>query len=170
MQPVARKTKIPKRTIFQFKGEIRLFFVQNTPPQPPVEEARTNSETRTERVRHPVIQIGAAVELRLDQFNEPAKGTGAEEHGQEANPPGACEREGQSRKGCEVHQLVAAIRRRRRRLHRPEHRDRECQGREEREGDVEELAHATSSTGDQGGRQVWADWERVRGKVESPLI
>ena len=162
MQSVARKPKIPKRTIFQLKGEICLFFVHNTPPQPSVEEAHTNSEAGTERVRHPVIQIGAAVELRLDQFNEPAKGTGAEEHGQEANPPGACEREGQSRKGCEVHQLVAAIRRRRRRLNRPEQCDGERQGRNEREGDVEVLAHVLSTTGDQGGRQVWAALERIR--------
>jgi len=81
VQSVARKPKIPKRTIFQFKGEIRLFFVQNTPPQPPVEEARANSEADAECVSHPVIQIGAAVEVRLDQLNEPAEGTGAQEQG-----------------------------------------------------------------------------------------
>ena len=54
--------------------------------------------------------------------------------------------EGERREGGEVHQLVAALRRRGRRLQGPEHCDGEGQRHDNGEGDVEVLAHKNRLT------------------------
>ena len=92
-------------------------------------------------IRDPVVYVGAAVEAGLDEFNGAAEGAGADKDRQQANAARAGQREGECGEGYEVHQLVAALRRRGRRLQGPEHRD----GQGERHGEckryVEVLAH-----------------------------
>ena len=44
-----------------------------------VKQAATNSHNDAEDIRDPVVDVGAAFEVRLDEFNGSAKGTRAYE-------------------------------------------------------------------------------------------
>ena len=92
------------------------------PPDAPIRQAKANSDKHAERICDPVIQVCAAVEGGLYQLNNGAKGTRANEDRDYPEPASAGQREGESREGHEVYQLVAPLGRWGRRLKRPEHR------------------------------------------------
>ena len=110
-------------------------------PKPPIDQCEHNSEPYTCNIRYPVVDVGAAVEAGLYEFNCAAEGARADEDWQQADAARARQWEGECGEGDEVYELVAALRRRWWRLQGPEHRD--CQGdcHDYGEGDVEVLAH-----------------------------
>ena len=91
-------------------------------PDAPIRQAKANSEKHSKRICDPVVHVCAAVEGGLYQLNNGAKGARTDEDGDYPEPASAGQREGQSREGHEVYQLVAPLRRWGRRLKRPEHR------------------------------------------------
>jgi len=117
-----------------------------TSAQAPVQQTTSNAQDHAHDVCNPVVDFGAAVEAGLDEFNGTAEGTRANENRQETKAARAREREGECGKGDEVHELVAAIRRRGRRLRGPEHRDTQGERHNYGEGDVEVLAHTIGLT------------------------
>ena len=142
-----RKPKIPKQTKITTKRRISL-----APANATVKQAASYAQGHAYDVRYPVIYVGAAVEAGLDEFNDAAEGARADEHRQQTDATRAGQREGECGEGYEVHQLVAAPRRRR--LQGPEHRE----GQDERhncsEGDVEVLTHPLGCTHGLRQRQV----------------
>ena len=114
--------------------------------QAAVEQAKANAQDHAHHICDPVVDVRASVEAGLDQLNGAAEGRRADEDRQEAIAARAREREGKRGKGCEVHELVAALRRRGRRLQGPEHRDTQGERHDYGEGDVEVLAHANRLT------------------------
>jgi len=93
------------------------------PAQAPIQQATANAQNHAHDVRDPVVDVCAAVEAGLDQLNGAAKRRGADEDRQQTNAARARQWEGKRGEGDEVHELVAALRRRGRRLQGPEHRD-----------------------------------------------
>ena len=108
----------------------------------PIKQSTATAQGHSRDIRYPVVDVRAAVEAGLDEFNGAAKRTSADEDRQQANAPRARQREGQGGEGNEVHEFVAALRRRGRRLQGPEHRDTQGERHDYGEGDVEVLAHA----------------------------
>jgi len=88
-----------------------------------VEQPQANSQDHADNVRDPVVDVGAAIEARLDQLNGAPKGRRANEDRQQPKTPRAGQREGECGEGDEVHELVAALRCGGRHLQGPEHRD-----------------------------------------------
>ena len=80
--------------------------------QAAVQKAQANAQNHTHEVCDPVVDVGAAVEAGLDQLNGTPKGARADEDGQKPIATRAGQREGEGREGDEVHELVAAFRRR----------------------------------------------------------
>ncbi len=113
-----RKPKFPKRTQITISRRICL-----APANAPIKQAASNAQGHADDVRYPVVDVGAAVEAGLDEFNGAAEGARADEDGQQPEAARAGQWEGECGEGDEVHQLVAALRRRGRRLQGPEHRD-----------------------------------------------
>ena len=95
----------------------------------------------------PVVEVGAAVEAGLYEFNGAAKCAGANKDRQQANAARARQREGERGEGDEVHELVASLRCRGRRLQGPEHCDSQGERHDYGEGDVEILAHLLGCNG-----------------------
>ena len=89
----------------------------------PVKQAKANAQDDAHDVRDPVVYVGAAVEAGLDEFDHAAKCTRADEDGEQSDAARVRQREGECGEGDEVHELVAALRRRGRRFNGPEHRD-----------------------------------------------
>jgi len=116
------------------------------PAQAAVEQAQANAYDYAHDIRDPVIEVRAAIEARLDQLNGAPKGRRANEDRQQPEAPRARQREGECGEGYEVHELVAALGRRGRRLQGPEHRDTQGERHDYGEGYVEVLAHATRLT------------------------
>ena len=87
--------------------------------QAAVQQAQANTQDDADNIRDPVVEVGAAVEAGLDEFNGAAEGTCAYEDRQQSDAACAGEREGERREGYEVNQLVAALRGWGRRLKRP---------------------------------------------------
>ena len=92
-------------------------------PDASIRQAKANSDKHAERICDPVVQVCTAVEGELYQLNNGAKGAGNDEDGGYPKPTSAGQREGKSREGYEVYQLVGLLGRWGRRLERPEHRD-----------------------------------------------
>ena len=109
-----------------------------------IQQAAANAQDDADDIRYPVVDVGAAVEAGLDEFNDAAEGARADEDRQQPEAARARQREGECREGYEVNELVAALRRGGWRLQGPEH----CDGQGERHGDckrnVEVLAHPPS--------------------------
>ena len=82
------------------------------PAQPAVQQPAANAQGHAADVRDPVVDVGAAVEAGLDQLNGAAKCARADEDWQQPKAARARQRKGECREGCEVHELVAALRRR----------------------------------------------------------
>ena len=114
--------------------------------QAAVKKAQANAQDYADNVRDPVVDVGAAVEAGLDQLNGTPKRARADEDRQQPDAAGAGQREGECREGDEVDELVAALRRRGRRLQGLEHRNGEGQRHDNGEGDVEVLAHKNRLT------------------------
>ena len=136
-------------------------------PEAPIDKAADNPQGDAQNVCDPVAYVGATVKTWLDELNETPKGTRPDKHGGQSNAPGSGQREGECRKGNEVYEFVAAVGRRRRGLQGPEHRDRQNEGYDYGEGNVEVRAHrlklllATMK----GNKSLWAT--RIIGKMES---
>lgn len=81
------------------------------PAKLPVKQAASNAQGRAHDIRDPIVDVRAAVEAGLDEFDGTAEGARADEHGQQANAPRSGQREGECCEGDEVYQLVAALRR-----------------------------------------------------------
>ena len=92
-------------------------------PDTPIRQAKANSDKHAERFCDPVVHVCTAVEGGLYQLNNGAKGAGADEYGDYPEPTSAGQREGKSREGNDVYQLVGPLGRWGRRLNRPENRD-----------------------------------------------
>ena len=116
------------------------------PAQAAVQQAQSNAQDHAHSIRDPVVDVGAAVEAGLNELNGAAEGARANKDGDQSNASCAGEREGERGEGDEVHELVAALRRRGQRLQGPEHRYGERERHDYGEGDVEVLAHATRLT------------------------
>jgi len=116
------------------------------PAQAAVEQAQAYAEDYADNIRDPIVKVGAAIEAGLNKFNGAAKRARADEHRQKPEAARAGDREGECGEGDEVHELVAALGRRGRRLQGPEHRDGQGERHDYGEGDVEVLAHATRLT------------------------
>jgi hypothetical protein len=128
-----------------------------------IKQAAANTQDDAQDIRDPVVYVGAPVEAGLDEFNGAAEGARADEDWQQANAARAGEREGKCGKGDKVHELVAALRRRGRRLQGPEHRDGQGERHDYGEGDVEVLAHPSGCIGQAVQRQAWASDRFIRG-------
>ena len=89
----------------------------------PVQQPASNAEDGAHDVRYPVVHVGAAVETWLNEFNGTAVYARGDEYRKQPKATRASQREGQCGEGYEVHQFVAALGRRGRRLQGPEHRD-----------------------------------------------
>ena len=131
-----RKPKFPKRTQFTIYRRISL-----APANTPIKQATANAQDHANDIRDPVVEIRAAVVAGLDEFNDTPKGARADEDRQQPEATRAGQREGESGEGYEVHQLVAALRRRGWRLQGPEHRDGQGERYGKRQWYVEVLAH-----------------------------
>ena len=92
-------------------------------PKPPIDQCEHNSEPYTCNIRYPVVDVGAAVEAGLYEFNGTAEGACADEDRQQSDAARVRQWEGECGEGDEVYQFVAALRRRGRRFNGPEHRD-----------------------------------------------
>ena len=84
-----------------------------------IQQTAANAQDNADDIRYPVVDIGAAVEGGLDEFDGATEGARADEDGQQANAACVGQREGECGEGDEVHELVAVLRRRGRRLQRP---------------------------------------------------
>ena len=93
------------------------------PANAPIQQAASNAQANTDDVRDPVVYVCAAVEAGLNEFDDAAEGTRAEKDRQQSKAARAGQWEGEGGEGDKVHELVATLRRRGRRLHWPEHRD-----------------------------------------------
>ena len=118
----------------------------------PVHQPAANAQDHADDICDPVVDVGAAVEAGLDEFNCAAEGARAYEDRQEAKAAGARQREGECGEGQEVHELVAALRRRGRRLQRPEQRDGQGERHDDCKRYVEVLAHPTGC--------IWGEVQR----------
>jgi hypothetical protein len=109
--------------------------------QAPVEQPAAYADGNANSVSHPVAHVGAAVKRGLYELDEAAEGAGTYEHRKQPQAARSGQGEGKCGEGDEVHQLVTALGRGRRRLQRPEHGN--CQGdcHDGCEGYVEVLAH-----------------------------
>ena len=137
------------------------------PAKLPVKQAASNAQGHAHDVRDPVVYVGAPVEAGLYDFNDPAEGTRAYKDRKQAKAPRAGQREGECCEGDEVYQLVAALRRRGRRLQGPEHRDGQGERHNNGEENVEVLAHPSGCIWGDAQRQAGAAGEHIRGEVES---
>ena len=68
----------------------------------PVKQSAANPEYNANNICDPIVDVGTAIEARLDQFNDAAKGGSADENGQEANAARAGQRKGQRCEGNKV--------------------------------------------------------------------
>ena len=100
----------------------------------PIKQAAANAKNHTNDVRYPVVHVGAAVETWLNEFNGTAVYARGDEYRKQPKAASASQRENQCGEGYEVHQLVAALGCRGRRLQGPEH----CDGQDERQDYGEE--------------------------------
>ena len=134
-----------------------------TPTKPAVQQTAANAQGHADDICYPVIDVGAAFEAGLDEFNDPAEGARADEDRQQSDSARARQREGQYGEGDEVHQFVASLGRWGWRLQGPEHRD----GQGERHGDckwnVKVLAHPPGCSWGEAQRQARAAGGRIRG-------
>ena len=121
-----------------------------------IKQAAANAQDDTDDIRYPVVDVGVAVEAGLDEFDDTPICARANEDGHQAKAPRAGQREGERREGYEVHELVASLRRRGRRLQGPEHRDGQGERHNNGEGDVEVLAHPPGCIGRAEQRQARA--------------
>ena len=133
----------------------------------PIKQPASNAQGHAHDVRDPVVYVGAPVEARLYEFNDPAEGARADEDRKQAKAPRAGQREGECCEGDEVYQLVAALRRRGWRLQGPEHRDGQGERHNNCEENVEVLAHPSGSIWGDAQRQARAAGGHIRGEVES---
>ena len=69
------------------------------PAQAAVQQAKANAQDDADDIRDPVVDVRAAVEAGLDEFNSAAEGARADENGQQPETAGAGKGEGQSREG-----------------------------------------------------------------------
>ena len=129
-------TNIPETNSITTQRRINL-----APANAPVQQAAFNAEGDADDIGYPVAKVGAAIEAWLDEFNGAAEGARADEDWQQPEAARAGQREGECGEGYEVHQLVAALRCRRRLVHGPEHRDGQGERHDKRQGYVEVLAH-----------------------------
>ena len=106
-----------------------------------IHKAAGNTNNHADNVCDPVTHVGAAVKTWLDEFDHTTEGTRSQKHGGQPNAPGSGQREGECRKGNEVDDLVAAVWRRRRGFQGPEHCDRQGEGHDEGDWDVEIFSH-----------------------------
>ena len=132
----------------------------------PIQQAAANSQNHTNDICDPVVDVGAAIEAGLDEFDDTPICARANKDGHQAKAPRAGQREGERREGYEVHELVASLRRWGRCLQGPEHRDGQGERHNKRQGDIQVLAHPPGCIGRAGQRQALACVALVRGKVE----
>jgi len=132
-----------------------------------IKKAAANAQDDANDVCYPVVDVGAAVEAGLNEFNSAAVYARADEDLWEPKAARIGEREGQYCEGDEVHQLVAAVWRRGRRLQGPEHRDGQGERHYYGEENVEVLAHSSVCIWGDAQTQVQAAARRIRGQVES---
>ena len=69
----------------------------------PVQQPASNAEDDAHDVRDPVVDVCAAVEAGLYEFNRAAVGTCADEDRKQANAARTRQREGECGEGDEVH-------------------------------------------------------------------
>ena len=89
----------------------------------PIKQTVSNAQDHTDDIRYPVVNVGAAIEAGLDEFDCAAISAGGDEYRKQPKAARVRQREGECSEGDEVHELVAALRRWGRRLQGPEHRD-----------------------------------------------
>ena len=106
-----------------------------------IKQAAANAQDDTDDIRYPVVDVGAAVEAGLDEFDDTPICARANEDGHQAKATCAGQREGKRCEGYEMHELVAALRRRGRLVQWPEHRDSKGERHNNGEENVEVLAH-----------------------------
>ena len=63
--PPRRKPKFPKRTLITIYRRVSL-----APANAPIKQPASNAQDDTDDVRDPVVNIRAAVEAGLDEFND----------------------------------------------------------------------------------------------------
>ena len=93
------------------------------PANAAVQQTASDAQRDADDICYPVVYICASVEAGLNEFDGGAKGARTYENGDQPEAARARQREGECGEADEVHELVAALRRRGRRLHWPEHRD-----------------------------------------------
>ena len=122
----------------------------------PIKQAAANAKNHTNDICGPVVDVGAAVEAGLDEFDDTPICARANEDGHQAKAPRAGQREGERCEGYEMHELVAALRRRGRLVQWPEHRDGKGERHNNGEENVEVLAHPLGCIGRAEQRQARA--------------
>ena len=133
----------------------------------PIQQPASNAQGHAYDVRDPVVYVGASIKAGLDEFNGAAISAGGYEYRKQPKAARAGQREGERCEGYEMHELVAALRRRGRLVQWPEHRDSKCERHNNGEENVEVLAHPLGFIWQAKQRQACAAGVRIRGKVES---
>ena len=107
----------------------------------PVHQTKANSDKCTKRICHPIIHVCAAIEGGLDEFDDPTESARTDEDRGKPEPASARKGKGESSKSNEVYKFVASLWCCKRRLKRPEQRDRKNSGNDSGEGNIQKLAH-----------------------------
>ena len=128
-----------------------------------IKQAAANAQDDTDDIRYPVVHFGASIKAGLDEFNGTAISAGGDEYRKQPKAARASQREDQCGEGYKVHQLVAALGCRGRRLQGPEHRDGQSERHYNSEENVEVLAHPPGCIWGDAQRQARASVKRVRG-------
>ena len=81
-------------------------------PEALIYKAADNTNDYADNVCAPVVHVGAAVKIGLDEFNKAAKGTRPHKYRGQSNAACSGEGKGERRKGNEVYDLVASVGRR----------------------------------------------------------
>ena len=110
-------------------------------PEASIDKTADNPQDDTQNVCDPVVHVGAAIKGGLDELNEATKGTRPHKYRDQSNAPGSGQWEGECCKGNEMYNLVAAVGCWRRGLQGPEHCDRQSEGHDEGDRNVEVLSH-----------------------------
>ena len=106
-----------------------------------VDQAADNSQYDAHDIRNPVIDVSASVEDGLYEFNGTSECRGPNKDRQQTEAAGSSQGKGEGGEGDEMRYLVSPFRHWGRLVKGPEHRYGERKGYNERQGDVEVLAH-----------------------------
>ena len=110
-------------------------------PEVSIYKAADNTESDANNVSDTVVYIGAAVKGGLDDLNHSSEDARPHKHWEQSKAASSGEGEGKCCKGNDVYKFVAAVWRWRRLVYWPKHGNRQDGGYNQRQRNIEILAH-----------------------------